>query len=150
MDEDVNLLWFLAKLHEVFSYGLVAAVACVAIGLTDVGSLISHAFLPGGVPGYFLFYLFWATVGFVPVSVVCAFATKYADDGDGLLFKSDSIVIIMLGHLVEDVFGIVGTPFWFLKDLFTHRLGGWKTIDYVFYLALVIFIAVGIIVLANV
>lgn len=54
----------------------------------------------------------------------------------------------MFGHLFEDLYGIVGTPFWFLRDLFTHRLGGWKTLDYLIYLILIIFIAIGILQLA--
>ncbi|MFD0702896.1 hypothetical protein DMP06_06320 [Slackia equolifaciens] len=145
MKEDVNLLWFLGKLHEVFSYGFIAAIACLAIGITNTESLLSSAFQPTGIPGFFLFYLFWTLVGFIPISIICAFATKYADGGQGLLFQSDSIVIIMFGHFFEDICGIIATPFWFLKDLFTHELGGWKTVDYIIYLLIVVFVAIGII-----
>lgn len=148
MDNDVNLLWFLGKIHEVFLYGLISAIACIFTGLIGFDDLLSHAILPTGVPDYFLFYLFWSIAGFIPISVICAFATKYADNGEGLLFQSSSIVIIMFGHLFEDLLGLIGTPFWFLRDLFTHELGGWKTIDYIFYLILVIFIASGVIQLA--
>lgn len=148
MHDGTNLLWFLGKAHEVFSYGLIAAIACVATGLTDLSSLIACALKPAGVPSYFLFYLFWSSAGFIPVALVCAFGTKYADDGEGLLFTSDNIVIIMFGHIVEDVLGIVGTPFWFLKDVFTRDWDFWKIVDYVFYLLLVVFIVVGVVLLA--
>ena len=144
MDKDIGFLWFLGKLHEVFSYGLISAVVCLCFGLVDFPSLASCAFAPVGIPNYFGFYMFWTLVGFLPISVVCAFATKYADNGDGLLFHSDSIVIIMFGHLFEDILGLFGTPFWFLKDLFSHSLGGWKTADYAFYLVLILFDVSGI------
>ena len=134
----------LGKVHEVFSYGLFAAIACVVTGLTDIPSLISCSLAPSGVPNYFQFYLFWASVGFIPVAVICAFGTKYADNGEGLLFTSDNIVIIMFGHLVEDALGIMGTPFWFLKDVFTHDWDTWKVVDYVFYLLLIAFIVLGV------
>ena len=83
-------------------------------------------------------------MGFIPVAVICAFGTKYADNGEGLLFTSDNIVIIMFGHLVEDALGIMGTPFWFLKDVFTHDWDTWKVVDYVFYLLLIAFIVLGV------
>lgn len=148
MDNDVNLTWFLGKVHEVFSYGLVAVIACLASGIVGFDALVGSALNPAGSPNYFLFYLFWSLIGFIPVSVICAFSTKYIDKGEGLLFSSNSIVIIMFGHLFEDLLGIVGTPFWFLRDLFTHRLGGWKTVDYLIYLALIVFIATGVLQLA--
>lgn len=144
MEDDVNLAWFLGKAHEVFSYGLITAIVVIASGIIDFDTLISSALNPAGVPNYFLFYLFWSLIGFIPVSVICAFSTKYIDGGEGLLFSSSSIVIIMFGHLFEDLLGIVGTPFWFLRDLFTHGLSGWKAADYIIYLVLIIFIATGI------
>lgn len=144
MDDDVNLAWILGKAHEVFLYGLITAIAAIVCGVVDFNALIGSALNPAGVPSYFLFYLFWSLVGFIPVSVICAFSTKYIDEGEGLLFSSSSIVIIMFGHLFEDLLGIVGTPFWFLRDLFTHELSGWKAVDYAFYLVLIIFIMTGI------
>ena len=148
MRDDSNLLWALEKIHEVFSYGLVATIACLAIGLTTVPEVLSHAMQPAGVPAYYLFFLFWTTIGFIPISIVCAFGTKYADNGEGLLFTSESIVIIMFGHLFEDLLGIIGSPFWFLKDLFTHNWDSWKIADYVIYLLLVAFFVSGAVLLA--
>lgn len=83
MDNDVNLTWFLGKVHEVFSYGLVAVIACLAFGFVGFDTLIDSAFNPVGMPNYFLFYLFWSLVGFIPVSVICAFSTKYIDGAKG-------------------------------------------------------------------
>lgn len=145
MRDDVSLLWILGKIHEVFSYGLVVAMVCLATGTVSWAGLASCALHPNGAPAYFLFYLFWSSVGFIPISVVCAFATKYADSGKGLLFTSDSIVIIMFGHLFEDLLGFVASPFWFLRDIFTHDINFWKVVDYIIYFALVIFIVVGVV-----
>lgn len=143
-----NILWTLGKIHEVFSYGLVATIACLTTRRTTATEIFSFALQPAGVPEYFLFYLFWTTFGLIPISVFCAFATKYGDGGEGLLFTSDSIVIIMFGHLFEDLLGIVGSPLWFLKDLFTHNWDSWKVLDYLIYLLLIAFIASGIVLLA--
>ena len=145
MRDNSNLLWALGKVHEVFSYGLVATITCLIAGLTTITEILSYALQPAGVPAYFLFYLFWATFGFIPISVICAFATKYGDGGEGLLFTSDSIVIIMFGHFFEDLLGMVGSPFWFLKDLFTNNWDSWKIADYFIYLLLIALIASGIV-----
>lgn len=146
--DDTNLLWFLGKIHEIVFYGLVAAILCVATSLTTVSAITECALRPTGISNFFLSYLFWCSVGFIPASIICAFGTKYADGGEGLLFQSSSIVIIMFGHLFEDLLGMVGTPFWFLKDLFAHDWNVWKIVDYLFYLVLVSFIAVGVFSLA--
>lgn len=148
MRDNLNLVWVLGKVHEVFSYGLIATIVCLVADLTSVPEIVSHAFQPVGIPAYYLFYLFWTTVGFFPISVVCAFGTKFGDGGNGLLFTSESIVIIMFGHFFEDLSGLVGTPFWFLRDFFTHSWDMWKIVDYVIYLLLAVFIVGGMALLA--
>lgn len=148
MRDNSNLIWALGKIHEVFSYGLIATIVCLATGLTTTSEIMSHALQPVGIPSYYLFFLFWAVVGFFPVCIICAFGTKYGDGGEGLLFTSDSIVIIIFGHFFEDLLGIVGTPFWFLKDFFTNNWDFWKVADYVIYLLLVTFIVSGVVLLA--
>lgn len=80
----------------------------------------------------------------IPIAIIGAFAIKYVDDGEGLLFDSESIVVIIFGHIAEELLGLVLSPFWFLKDLFTDDLDGIKIFDYVTYLIELIFIAVGL------
>lgn len=97
---------------------------------------------------FFLAFLFWACVLFIPIAIIGAFATKYADGDEGLSFKSDNLFIIFFAHIAEEILGLLLTPFWFLVDLFRKRLGDdGKAIDYITYAIELIFYAVGILVL---
>ena len=65
------------------------------------------------------------------IAIIGAFSTKYADEGEGLSFFSDNIIVIMFAHIAEELLGIICTPFWFLRDLFTKELTFIKLVDYV-------------------
>lgn len=85
--------------------------------------------------------MFRASVLFIPIAVIGCFATKYSDDGEGLTFISDNLFVIFFAHISEDILGLIFTPFWFLKELFTNDLDdGWKIFDYTSYLIEMIFI----------
>ena len=94
---------------------------------------------------FFLAFLFWACVLYIPIAIIGAFATKYGDDGEGLSFKSNNIVVIIFAHIAEEILGLFLTPFWFLIDLFRKRLDdGGKAVDYITYAIELVFFAIGI------
>lgn len=135
---------FIGKLHEISLYGLATNITCIVIKKLNVTQLWEAAFNPNGFYTLFLSYLFWASVLFIPIAIIGAFATKYSDNGEVLTFDSDNIVVIMFAHIAEEVLGLMLTPFWFLKDLFTKSFNAWKIFDYITYLAELIFIAIGL------
>ncbi|MBQ7921772.1 MAG: hypothetical protein IJ325_04230 [Clostridia bacterium] len=134
----------IGKIHEISLYGLISAIICLANRLVSFDSLWNSAFDVTSFSTFFEAYLFWASVLFLPIAVIGAFATKYVDDGEGLLFKSDNIVVIIFAHIAEELLGIILTPFWFLKDIFTQDFDDvWKIIDYITYAIEVLFIFIG-------
>lgn len=138
---------FIGKLHEISLYGLIANIVNLSLGKVSFSSLLNFAFHPSGLSGIFQFYIFWATILFIPIAIIGAFATKYSDDGEGLTFNSDNIVVIIFAHIAEEVLGLFLTPFWFLKDLFTKNFDGWKIFDYATYVIELIFIFIGCVLL---
>ncbi|MBO4897322.1 MAG: hypothetical protein J5590_03390 [Clostridia bacterium] len=134
----------IGKIHEISLYGLLTSIVCMALGKLGIKDLLDSFAVPGNFGMLFMSYLFWASVLFIPISIIGAFATKYSDGGEGLSFYSDNILVIMFAHIAEDILGLVLTPFWFLKDLFSKDLSKWKIIDYSTYLLELIFIAVGL------
>ena len=104
---------FIGKLHEIAFYALITVFGCTIKGA-----------MPANV-------LTWAAIIYIVIAIIGAFATKYADDGEGLSFISDNIIVIMFAHIAEELLGIICTPFWFLKDVFSKDLTFWKLIDYV-------------------
>jgi len=139
---------FIGKLHEVSFYGLLTMIFCLFKGKMSWSVLWEAATKPSSFAMFFQCYLFWATVLFIPIAIIGAFATKYGDEGEGLTFKSDNIVVILFAHIAEELLGLLLTPFWFLKDLFTQNLDEeWKIFDYVSYVIELIFIGIGILVL---
>ena len=90
-------------------------------------------------------FLFWASALFIPIAIIGAFATKYCDNGEGLTFNSNNILVIAFSHIAEEILGLLLTPFWFLKDLFTKNFNMWKIIDYTTYAIELVFIAIGVI-----
>ena len=136
---------FIGKLHEISLYGLVTNIICIIMGKINTSRLLEAAFNPNGLYMVFLSYLFWASVLFVPIAIIGAFATKYSDDGEGLTFDSDNIVVIIFAHIAEEFLGLILTPFWFLKDLFTKSFNGWKMFDYITYVIELIFISIGLV-----
>jgi len=139
---------FLGKLHEISLYGLITNIICLINGKTSFSSLWEAAIHPNNIAMVFESYLFWASVLFIPLAVIGAFATKFGDGGEGLTFNSDNLVVIGFAHIAEELLGLIFTPFWFLKDLFTHDLDdGWKIFDYVTYALELIIILIGVLVI---
>ena len=135
---------FIGKLHEIVFYGLITNIVCIFRGKVNIQELWDAAFQIDGFHTCFLSYLFWSSVLFIPIAIICAFATKYSDNGEGLTFNSNNIIVILFAHIAEEILGLLLTPFWFLKDLFTKSFSTWKIVDYGTYLAELIFIAYGI------
>lgn len=134
----------IGKIHEVSFYGLFASIIGLITRLVSLESLVHSAFEVNSFVSFFEAYLFWASALFIPIAIICAFSTKYVDDGEGLLFKSDNIVVIAFAHIAEECLGLILSPFWFLKDLFTNNLDdSWKVIDYITYFIEIAFIIVG-------
>ena len=136
---------FIGKLHEISLYGLITNIICLCTGRTNFSTLFEAAFHPEGFAMFFQAYLFWASVAFIPLAIIGAFSTRFADGGEGLTFNSDNLVVIAFAHIAEELLGLLLTPFWFLKDLFTKKLDdGWKVFDYITYAIEIIFILIGV------
>lgn len=139
---------FIGKLHEISLYGLISAVVALICGKATFSSLYQASVHITNFSSFFLCYLFWASVAFLPIAVIGSFATKYSDDGEGLTFQSNNLAVIFFAHIAEEILGLISTPFWFLRDLFTHNLDdGWKIFDYISYFVELIFIAIGFVVI---
>ena len=140
----------IGKLHEISFYGLITTIFCIFTNVVTFSDLWEAKLNVINFTTFFLAFLFWACVLYIPIAIVGSFATKYGDNGEGLLFKSDNILVIMFAHIAEEILGLLLTPFWFLIDVFKHRLDDdGKAIDYVTYLVELIFIGIGIITLFN-
>ena len=133
----------LGKLHEISFYGLVMTVIALVTNKITVSELISARAQVGSFPELFLCVLFWCTVLFIPIAIVGAFATKYADDGEGLSFMSDNLFVIFFAHIAEEILGLVRTPVWFLRDLFSGELSFWGVFDTVTYVIELVFFVIG-------
>ncbi len=138
---------FIGTLHEISFYGLIVSIWGLICKKITIQQLISAATHPDGFKMIFLCYLFWASVLFIPLAVIGAFVTKYVDDGEGLSFSSDKIVVIIFAHIGEELLGLILTPIWFIKDAVTKDFEFWKVVDYIVYVILLIFIIFGILVL---
>lgn len=138
----------LGKFHEISFYSLISTVICLCTGKTTFAALWDAKLNVTSFSTFFLAFLFWTCVLFIPIAIISAFATKYRDDGEGLSFKSDNIVVIIFAHIAEEILGLFLTPFWFLVDLFKKRLDDdGKAVDYITYVIELIFFAIGILVL---
>lgn len=138
---------FVGKFHEISMYGLLTNIICLIFDKYSFQHLCDAAFSPDGFSMLFMCYLFWSSVLYIPIAIIGGFVTKYYDDGEGLTFDSDNIVVIIFAHIAEELLGLILTPFWFLKDLLTDDLDGWKIFDYATYLLELIFIAIGLVVI---
>ena len=139
---------FLGSLHELSFYGLIVTIISLLNKTITFTNLWQSAFHPTGFLGIFICYLFWASILFIPIAIICAFATKYADDGEGLMFRSDHIIVIIFAHIAEEIIGLFCTPFWFLIDLFRGKLlDFWKIVDHIFYILHMIFMILGVLTL---
>ena len=133
----------IGKIHEFSFYGLLSAIIGLIAKLTSVEEMGKCAFQVHSFRDFFLAYLFWASILFIPIAIIGAFATKYRDYGEGLQFQSNNIVVIIFAHIAEELLGLFLTPFWFLKDIFSQRLTIPKIIDYMLYFAELVFIIFG-------
>lgn len=135
---------FIGKLHELSLYGLISALISLLSGKASIPSLYNAGFHVSDFATFFLAYLFWASVAFIPIALIGGFATRYVDNGKGLTFHSSNLLVIIFAHIAEELLGLVATPFWFLKDLFTRNLGDrWKAFDYITYTIELLFIVMG-------
>lgn len=130
--------------HEIAFYGLVTSIVLMFLHYIDFSQLYMCAFHPVTFEQIFCCYLFWSTTLFIPISVICAFQTKYEDKGIALYFYSEKILIIMFGHIAEEIIGLVLAPFWFLMQLFSGDLTLGRIVDYVLLLLELLFIFFGI------
>ncbi len=138
----------IGKFHEISFYSLISAIICLCTGKTSFAALWDAKLNITGFSTFFLAFLFWACVLFIPIAIIGAFATKYGDGGEGLSFKSGNVVVIIFAHIAEEIMGLFLTPFWFLVDLFKKRLDDdGKAVDYITYAIELIFLAIGILVL---
>ena len=133
------------KLHEISLYGLISTGIAFVSGEVSFSTMQQAALHPENFVDVFVCYLFWASVLFIPIAVIGAFSTKYGDGGEGLTFVSGNIVVILFSHIAEELLGLISTPFWFLKDLFTRNFDRPKILDYVLYVIEIIFIVIGLV-----
>jgi len=133
----------LGKLHEFSFYGLLSAIISILTKITSFEQMKKCAFQVHSFRDFFLAYLFWSSILFIPIAIVGAFSTKYGDFGEGLQFKSNNIIVIIFAHIAEELLGLFLTPFWFLKDIFSNDLTVSKAIDYILYFAEIVFIILG-------
>lgn len=138
----------LGKFHEISFYSVISTIICLCTGKTTFSALWDAKLHVTSFSTFFLAFLFWACVLYIPIAIIGAFATKYGDGGEGLSFHSDNIIVIIFAHIAEEILGLFLTPFWFLVDLFKKRLDeDGKAIDYITYVIELIFFAVSILVL---
>ena len=135
----------IGKLHEISLYGLITTI--IFKEKVSFAQLLQASTEITSYTTFFYSFLFWASVLYVPIAIIGAFATKYGDGGEGLTFDSDNIFVIIFAHVAEELLGLFLTPFWFLKDLFTQDFDGWKIFDYITYALELLFFSVGFIVL---
>lgn len=138
----------LGKFHEISFYSLISTIICLCTGKATFSALWDAKLNVTNFSTFFLAFLFWACVLFIPIAIIGAFATKYGDGGEGLSFKSDNIIVIIFAHIAEEILGLFLTLFWFLVDFFKKRLDDdGKAVDYITYVIELIFFTVGILVL---
>lgn len=104
---------FIGKLHEIAFYALITVIGCFMKGTMSSKILL------------------WTAVVYVVIAVIGAFSTKYSDEGIGISFISNNIIVIMFAHIAEEILGIIFTPFCFLRDLFSKELTFINILDYI-------------------
>lgn len=137
----------IGKFHEISLYGLITTITCLFTGRTSFSALWNAATNVDSFSTFFNAFMFWASALYIPIAIIGAFATKYGDNGEGLTFNSDNLAVIAFAHIAEELLGLILTPFWFLKDLFTRNFDGWKILDYITYAIELLFLFIGVSVL---
>ena len=84
----------IGKIHEISFYGLIVTIIGFVKKAFTKNILLSAAFHVCDFKSLFLAYLFWASVLFIPIATIGAFATKYGDE-EGLYFDSDAFFCIV-------------------------------------------------------
>ena len=135
----------IGTLHEFSFYGLLTTLFCLVQEKISIEILWNSAFHPEGFLEVFYAYLFWASVLFIPIALIGALYTKFVDDGEGLTFDSENLIIIFFGHIIEEILGLVLTPIWFIKYIITDDLDFWRVVDTLVYVVLLIFIGIGLV-----
>jgi hypothetical protein len=133
----------IGKLHELSFYGLLSAIISLLTKITSFEEMKKCAFHVHSFRDFFLAYLFWASILFIPIAIIGAFSTKYGDYGEGLHFQSDNIIVIVFAHIAEEILGLFLSPFWFLRDIFSKGLTVSKTVDYISYFIEIVFLIFG-------
>lgn len=123
----------IGKFHEISLYGLITTIICFLTRRTSFSALWGAATSADSFVTFFNAFIFWASALFLPIAIIGALATKYGDGGEGLTFNSDNLAVIAFAHIAEELLGLILTPFWFLKDLFTRNFDSWKVFDYITY-----------------
>ncbi len=134
---------FLGTLHQTAFYGLISAIVSLIGGKVSIQTLIYHATHVSNFTEFFICFMFWCSVLFIPIGIICAFQTKYADFGFGITFMSTNPLIIFFAHIGEEIWGLVATPFWLLKAIFTRDWEFWAIVDFIVYFLELIFIFFG-------
>lgn len=138
----------LGKFHEISFYAFLSTIICLCTGRVTFADFWEVKLNVTSFSTFFLAFLFWASILFVPVAIIGAFSTKYGDGGEGLTFKSDNLFVIFFAHIAEEILGLFLTPFWFLIDLFKKRLDDdGKVFDYITYVIELMFFGIGILIL---
>lgn len=138
----------IGKLHEISFYSLLSTIICIISGKTNFTTIWEAKLNITNFSTFFLSFLFWACVLYIPIAIIGALITKYIDDGEGLTFKSDNFFVIIFAHIAEEVLGLFLSPLWFIIDLIKRRLDDdGKIIDYITYVIELIFFTIGILIL---
>ncbi|MBR3971065.1 MAG: hypothetical protein IKJ87_08310 [Ruminococcus sp.] len=106
---------FVGKLHEISLYTLITTIILFVL---KKGNIL---------------YIFCAFILFIAIALIGAILTKKYDNGEGLTFNSDKLLVIIFAHIAEEILGLVLTPIWFIKDLITKKWNAWKVFDYITY-----------------
>lgn len=72
----------LGKFHEISFYSLISTIICLCTGKTTFAALWDAKLNVTSFSTFFLAFLFWACVLFIPIAIIGAFATKYGDGGE--------------------------------------------------------------------
>lgn len=131
----------IGKLHEISLYGLICAIVCLIEKKVTTAILWNAKFEFATFNDFFFTYMFWASVAFIPIAIIGGICTRVFDDGEGLTFGSDNVFVIVFAHIAEDILGLILTPIWFIKDLVTGELEGFKVIDYILWVIEIAYIA---------
>ncbi len=123
----------IGKLHEISFYGVITTIINLILGHLTINELIQSSIRVNDFTSFFKCTLFWTSALYLVIAIIGAILTKYNDDGEGLTFTSDNVIVIIFAHIGEEILGIFLTPIWFLKDIILGDLKASKIVDYILY-----------------